>query len=220
MAQHEESAPSTLSEQTYSTLVSMIMSKELEGGQVLEERPLSKKLSVSRTPLRIAFGRLLGEGLTRRLSNGYYVVNAPTTEDYLHLLQLRRLLEADAASRAAGNLPKAVSQSLRERLTAMQDREFDEDDDATATFELDDDFHEAIADASGNPWLARTIKDVRRRVRMCNVKRYPGRFRQTCQEHLAILDAIDKGDAEGARKALEAHLDEVWTGFMQLLTKR
>lgn len=207
----------TLSEHTYETLVSMIMSKELVGGQVLEERPLSKRLDVSRTPLRIAFGRLLGEGLIRRLSNGYYVVNAPTTEDYLHLLQLRRLTEGEAAARAAGNLDPDVSRDLRERTAALLAAKIEDDD---ARYKLDDDLHAAIADASGNPWLAQTIKDTRRRVRLCNFKRYPERFRETCMEHIAILDAVDSGDAEGAKKALEAHLDKIWEGIMQLLAKR
>ncbi len=205
----------TLSEQTYQTLVQMIISKELPAGQVLEERPLSKRLNVSRTPLRMALSRLLGEGLVVRLSNGFYAVNAPNMEDYLHLIQLRRLLEGEAAGRAAENIAADKIAAMREKVqdAAARAADITQDDQ----WKLDDFLHESIAEASGNPWLAHMIRDVRRRVRMCNVRLQPGRFPKTCKAHLEIIDAMEQRDSEKARQAMDGHLNSVWEGFVAML---
>ena len=207
----------TLSEQTYQALVSMIMTHELAGGQVIEERPMSKMLNVSRTPLKIALSRLLGEGLTTRLSNGLYVVNVPSTEDYLQILEVRRLLEAHAAERAATSFPADVSKRLRERIAELL---ADETKDLQARYALDDWFHDEIAKAAQNGQLEQMIGDIRRRARMCNIKHDSDRFRHTCDEHIAILDSLDRKDAAAARAAMEAHLDAVWSGFLQRLQRR
>jgi len=205
----------TLSEQTYQALVHMIMAKELAAGQVLEERPLSKRLNVSRTPLRMALSRLLGEGIVVRLSNGFYAVNAPNLEDYLHLIQLRRLLEGEAAGRAAENIGAETTAAMRSRVTDAAARAGSITPEEQ--WKLDDFLHESIADASGNPWLAHMIRDVRRRVRMCNVRLQPGRFPKTCDAHLEIIEALEQRDAERARKAMDAHLNAVWEGFVTML---
>ena len=207
----------TLSESTYQILSSMIFSRKLPGGKVIEERPLSEELNISRTPLRYALSRLHGEGMLERLSNGLYMVPVPTIEEYMDLVQLRRILEGAAAALAAGRMDPTKLGDLRVRFESMMAQD---DVDVAGHFLIDDDLHMAIAEASGNAALHRTIDSVRRQVRMCNVKRYPGRFKETCAEHLAILDAIGAGDAEGARAALDEHLDKVWEGFVSNLSKR
>lgn len=211
------SAPRTLTDSAYEALLAMILNKELVAGQILEERALSERLNVSRTPLRIAMGRLYGEGFMVRASNGLHAVSALNTEDYLDLLNLRRLLECDAVARAAGRMSAESIAELRGRITALRDS-------PTVTVEqqhqLDDDLHDIIAKASGNRWLATMIEKVRRHARMCNVQRLPNRWQESCNEHLAILDALEARNAEAARQAMERHLDAVWSGFMKMLQQR
>jgi DNA-binding GntR family transcriptional regulator len=145
------------------------------------------------------------------------MVPSPTIGEYLDLLQLRRLLEGEACACAAGRMDPAVLADLRARIEAMASRE---EADLPVYFALDEDLHLAIAKASGNVALEQTIATVRRRVRMCNVNRYPGRFRENCREHLEILQAIADGDAVAARNALNHHLTRVWDGFVDNLARR
>ncbi|MHA6691400.1 GntR family transcriptional regulator [Devosia sp. A449] len=212
-----DAAGQTLSESTYQALSAMILRRELPGGKVIEERPLSEILDISRTPLRIALSRLHGEGMLDRLSNGLYMVPSPTIEEYLDLLQLRRLLEGEACAGAAGRMDPAILADLKARIEAMASRE---EADLPVYFALDEDLHMAIAKASGNVALEQTIATVRRRVRMCNVNRYPGRFRENCKEHLEILQAIADGNSDAARAALNHHLTRVWDGFVDNLARR
>ncbi|KAG1316865.1 hypothetical protein G6F63_015896 [Rhizopus arrhizus] len=60
-------------QRTYQTLLDQIVSRRIPAGEVLEERRLADELDVSRTPLRAAMNRLLGEGMLERLSNGSIV---------------------------------------------------------------------------------------------------------------------------------------------------
>src|SRR5689334_11720090 len=90
----------SVTERTYDALLDLVLSGELSPGDVLEERKLAAALAVSRTPLRNAMSRLLGEGIVARLSNGITVVRETGAAEFLELLHVRRLLEGEAAALA------------------------------------------------------------------------------------------------------------------------
>jgi DNA-binding GntR family transcriptional regulator len=197
---------SSISEQTYQQLRSMILEQELSPGAIVTERRLAEAISISRTPLRAALNRLNGEGLVERLSNGSVVIRAVTIDELLDILYVRRLLESEAAGLAAGNMAVAALETLaltNEAFSAGRSADFD------AFWQLDDRFHDAIADACGRPFLAGLIQDLRRKARMCNLRRMPATFREQGQEHAAVLAAIAAGDASTARTAMAEHLDNV-----------
>ena len=82
----------------------------------------------------------------------------------------------------------------------------------------DRDFHAAIAQASGNPVLSTTIADLRKRTAMFRLGRLPERRDQVCDEHLAIVGALERGDGEAARQAMQTHIDNVRAHLLQRLT--
>ncbi|WZB62790.1 GntR family transcriptional regulator [Achromobacter xylosoxidans] len=90
----------SVSERTYQALLDRIAARQIGPGEVLEERRLAEELNVSRTPMRAALNRLLGEGILKRLSNGSVVVHAFGVTELLELLQIRQLLEGQAAAMA------------------------------------------------------------------------------------------------------------------------
>lgn len=195
-----------VAETTYGTLRLMVMSGELPPGHVLEERPLARKLDVSRTPLRSAMDRLLGEGLLTRLSNGTLIVGNLGFEAYLEILRLRALLEAEAAARAAGMMPAEQLAELRARVEAFSGGGLP---DKQAYLQLDEDLHTAIAEAASSPILCELIVGLRSRARLCSASRLPGRRQETCREHLDLIDRLAAGDADGARRAMAEHVDGV-----------
>jgi DNA-binding GntR family transcriptional regulator len=204
----------SVTERTYDALLDLIVSGGIPPGDVLEERKLAAALDVSRTPLRNAVSRLLGEGILARLSNGTAVVRETGAAEFLELLHVRRLLESEAAALAVGRIPDAKLAELRRRLQRIVK-------EARAAKEehwtLDDELHDLIAEWSGNKVLAQTIAAVRRRARLCNIERVPGRLVPACQEHLAIVDALAGGDADRARETMIAHLENVRRNFLRSL---
>jgi DNA-binding GntR family transcriptional regulator len=48
----------------------------------------------------------------------------------------------------------------------------------------------------------------------------PQNFRQTVLEHMELLDALARGDAERARQVMAEHLDNVQKNVLSRLLKR
>lgn len=201
-------------QRTYQTLLDQIVSRRIPAGEVLEERRLADELDVSRTPLRAAMNRLLGEGMLERLSNGSIVVRSFGVTDLLELLQIRSLLESEAAAMATGRIPAEPLEGLRTRLQALLDAQTA---DEKSDWEVDNALHDLVAAYCGNRNLASMITATRRQVRMCDVERLPQRQVQAREEHLAIVQGLLSGDSARARQAMAAHLESVRRSYVNSL---
>ncbi|SEF15824.1 DNA-binding transcriptional regulator, GntR family [Rhizobiales bacterium GAS191] len=200
---------------TYGRLRAMLLTGELAGGQVIQERRLAEQLGSSRTPVRDALGRLEGEGLVIR--NGRYLLVATVSVDeVLEILSVRRSLEADAVSGATDRMPPAQIEAIRAAISGMSDPFSVTDDEHWAN---DDLLHLSIADASGNRLLARLIRDLRQRTRMFGLRRIPSRFEAGKREHVAILDAIAARRAGEAAALMQSHIDHARDAIIASLTR-
>lgn len=203
----------SLAVSAYEQLRSMLLSGGIGGGQVIQERRLAERLGLSRTPVREALGRLEGEGLLRRDGRLLFSVSVSVPE-VMEILAVRRLLEADAARAATAQMPPAQIQSIRAAILGMADPNAVTDDEHWAN---DDLLHLSIARASGNGLLLRLIRDLRQRTRMFGLRRIPGRFGAGKDEHLAVLDAIEAGDAEMAAARMQLHIDQARAAILMAL---
>src|SRR5919109_1307556 len=91
----EEAASQTL--RAALTLRELILDGELPPGVRVAEIPLSVRIGVSRTPLRLALARLEHEGLLTALSAGGFIVRQFTREEIADAIELRGVLEGTAA---------------------------------------------------------------------------------------------------------------------------
>lgn len=202
-----------LSAVAYGAVLDMILRGTIAAGELVTERQIAARLGMSRTPVREAVRRLEGEGTLERQRDGSLVVRPYSMEEFLHALAVRRLLEGEAARLAAGKVSRAVLDAARERVARLRAEGL-----ADAGRQGDRDFHAAVAEASGNPVLAATISDLRKRTAMFRLGRLPERIDQVCDEHLTIVDALASGDGEAARAAMQAHIDNVRAHLLQRLT--
>ncbi len=62
------------------------------------------------------------------------------------------------------------------------------------------------ATASGNPVMARMIKELRVTTRLFEIARLAERVEADHVEHKSILDAVQEGDARKARRAMQSHI--------------
>ena len=202
-----------LSAVAYGALLDMILRGSIAPGELVTERQIAGRLGMSRTPVREAVRRLEGEGTLERQRGGALVVRPYSMEEFLHALAVRRLLEGEAARLAAGKVSAELLAAARERIERLRVEGL-----ADVARQDDRDFHAAIAQASGNPVLATTIADLRKRTAMFRLGRLPERRDQVCDEHLAIVDALERGDGEAARRAMQTHIDNVRAHLLQRLT--
>jgi DNA-binding GntR family transcriptional regulator len=206
--------PKGLAETVYARLLEMLESRRLAADAAIAERRLASELGVSRTPLREALRRLEGEGWLARRSDGTLAVRRLDVEEMLEVLQVRRLLEPEAAAIAAGRVPAHLIAGLRARVAQLLASGDPMHPERSA---LDQALHRAIGDACGNRTLDATIADLRRRTVLFATRRLPERLEPVCAEHLAILDALEAGDAAAARAAMATHIDHTRAGILRRL---
>ncbi len=192
----------------------MLESRLLPPDTAVAERRLAGDLGVSRTPLREALRRLEGEGWLARRSDGTLAVRRLDVEEMLEVLQVRRLLEPEAAAAAAGTVPASEIEALRKRVQRLLAGGDPLDPERAA---LDHALHRAIGAACGNNTLAATIADLRRRTVLFATRRVPERLEPVCAEHLAILDALALGDAAAARAAMTTHVQNSRVALLRRL---
>ena len=92
-----------------------------------------------------------------------------------------------------------------------------ETDSADALHERGVRFHEAIVGASGNPFFLEAVRRINRVRRLLSYRSMIDRkrYRQQCEEHLQILDLLERERNEEASEALRRHLE----GTMRNLRK-
>jgi len=196
----------SLADETYDTLLEEILSAQLAGGTVVQERRLAERLGVSRSPMRDALGRLEGQGLLVRNAKGVLIVRVITLADYLNSIAVRLLLEPAGAALAAESIPPETIAHLVELLEAI---DADPDPEPTVVWAFDDALHDGIATASGNPFMAATIRQMRRYTTIFERQRKLAQRKPGLSDHQAILEALGARNAEAARVAMAAHLDQV-----------
>jgi len=203
----------SLAQHAYDRLLEQILSGTLRGGEVINERRLADQLDVSRTPLRDALKRLEGEGLLCRSADRVLTIRLVTVGDYMDNLQVRRLLEPEAARFAAGRIPAERIALLRERLLECLASE----DSSDADWKLGSQLHEMILDCAGNPVLGAIVRTLRRQGPPYDGRKVTRHIHADCREHLAILEAIASGEGEAARQAMIDHLDRLKSHILAAL---
>lgn len=205
-AEPAEPAPA-LSDLAYNAMMGMLLSGDLGPNEVVTERQIALRLGISRTPLREAVRRLEGERFLERQRSGALVVRGMPLEEFMHILNVRRLVEGEAARLATGRVATVELQRIKGRIGEALKLP---DDAVTPEFAASDrDLHALISAACGNPVLQQVIDDMKMRTSMFKFGRMPSRRKAVCAEHLAIIDALIAGDAQQAQVAMQDHVDQV-----------
>lgn len=125
------------------------------------------------------------------------------------LYEVRLILEPAAAERAATHRTDDDLAAMRR--ARMHFRLAYEMDDPV--WEADIEFHQAIAEASGNAVLARILSpmsDVLRNARRAT-NAIPAAVQLAYEQHEEIATAIERRDGEQARRAMTAHIEAaIW----------
>ncbi len=198
--------PSSLHDDVASQLRGYIFDGHLLPGSFIDEVTLCELWSISRTPLREALKVLTAEGLVRHEPRRGCFVSEVTAQDLDDIFPVIALLEGRCARDATHGATPADIQALevwhqRLQAHASAGRINDYYD---ANFAI----HEAIIQLANNKWLAQTIADLRKILKLARLQQLhaPGRLAQSLAEHLAVFAAIKAGDADGADAAMRHHL--------------
>ena len=198
----------------YSHVLGMILNRELSAGSILQERLLCEDLRISRTPMRETLRRLEGEGLVVRTAGGTLMVRRVSLEDFLHSLEVRLLIEPQAAFNAARSMPDDVLRRLRKALNAIVPSN---KPSSAAHWKFDDSLHDSIGAHGGNPLASRIIVEMRRLTKMFERQTAPDRIAPGWTEHSALLEALERRLQQRAHDTMVEHLRQARKGLLESL---
>jgi DNA-binding GntR family transcriptional regulator len=204
----------SLSDQAYGRILELILAGTIPPGTMLQERRLAQMLSMSRTPVREALGRLESESLITRSHGRAPVVSNVSVENFISILDMRRILEVEAAGRATGHVPADQAGAV---VTAIEALRANPNPSPAEHWAVDDLVHGTIADAAGSPLIASTIRDLRRRTHLFNSARLPNRLMPGASEHLTMMEVVTGSDPELSRQMMGRHLDNVRDAIIEFL---
>ena len=207
----------SLTEKAYQAISSAIARLELKPGESLTQDRLAKWLSISRTPVREALRRLEQDGIIQTAPGRGLIVAELTIKDAEDLLDMLALLDTRAAFLAAQR--RSPEQAARLVAIARELQGAADRYDIESWDRIDQPFHETLLNASDNPFLRRSIEDVRRRLQRItyHLARQPEHLQSGTRDHVLLAEAIHSGDPEGASEIQRQHLDTLRTMALKLI---
>ena len=184
-----------------------IIEQALEPGAKLPEDALGERFGVSRTIARHALGQLASEGLVELRRNRIAVVVTPSWQDARDAFDIRMELERLVVRQIAGRLSKSQAARLKAHVDAES---VARDGPPAVSIRLATEFHILLATMTNSPILVRYVSEIAYRCCL-TLSLYSRPHSTECgiSEHLAIIDALERGDASAAMSLMHSHLDSV-----------
>lgn len=208
----------SLREQVERALSSQIVAGEIAPGTVLTVPTLAADFGVSATPVREAMLNLARRGFLSPIRNRGFRVTDVSLEELRQLGEVRALLEAPPMRDIAGRLDEAEEKRLLELadeiLVAGHEGRFQD------YLETDTQFHLALLELTGNPYLVSLVRELRQQTRLIGLKQLAesGGLDASAREHAELIRLLRTGDGAGAEALMRHHIGHVaglWSGQVE-----
>ena len=214
------------SDRAYAYIRKKILGGEFPPGHPLTTEALARQLKISRAPVHDALRQLEADGLVVIRPRQGAAVKRLDAREFRELCDLRLALEGHAARRAAQNRTAADLREIGAALDRMRGltakiiAEIRELGWNSELMRADVRFHLAIIAAAKSDLIRKEILRLHlvNRIASAPASGHPApasraerdqRMRFVLAGHEGIARAIERGDASGARQAMEDHLQEL-----------
>ncbi len=211
---------SRASDHAYTVIRGMILAGELQPGAQLSEEALALRCEVSRTPVRDALRRLESDLLIRRSESQRSFVADWTDDDIEDAFELRSMLEAQAARRAATRIAPAQLEALRHHNRVIGESIAGEVADIPNFLEHNRAFHEIILAAAGSSRLASLLtRLIEQPVVWRTAQNYDREnLQRSHREHEELLAAFARRDAGWAASIMAGHIRRAYYAYLDAYT--
>jgi DNA-binding GntR family transcriptional regulator len=198
---------STSASEISARIVEAVMAQKLAPGSRLGEQQLAMLFDCSRTIVREALTRLAARGIvTVSARRGWFVIE-PSQEEAREAFEARRVIELGLI-RSTGKIDKAALRQLKAHLQ-REKAALKESDVGNRSFLLGD-FHVCLAECLGNTLLADTLRDFTARTTLIAMLYQSTHDAvQSCEDHVQIVAALERGDHAAAEALMAAHIGTV-----------
>lgn len=203
-------------QRAYDLIWEKITTLELAPGTPINEQELAEAVDLGAGPVREALKWLAHENLVEVTErHGIYVADV-NVEDLQQLSEMRLSLESLSARLAAQRVEDddlVVLDALRRQQEAISSEEIRD------LFDLDHKFHQAVAKAAHNRYLAQTLDrlfGLSRRLWYL-VLPHLETLSSSVELHLNLVEAIGSGDADRAETIMREHVKEFYDEVREIL---
>jgi DNA-binding GntR family transcriptional regulator len=212
--------PKSLTELVVEEVRTRIIDGRLRLGEALSENTLATELGISKTPVREALLQLKLERLVDVLpQRGTYVFRFAADQVVL-ISELREILEVAAARGALERNHAALVFRMSEIYARM--RVAYEDDDVVAYRTRDGEYHQAIIDLCGNPYIRDAYSQVGFRIQALRsrLSKEAALNRLSIKDHREMLKLIRVRDVEALTTLIRAHIDQTKRSYLDMMATR
>ncbi len=197
-----------LSTDVFLVLKERIIRWEYAPGHRFTEERLCEEFGVSRSPVREALRMLVENKLVDKAPHKGYSVKQMDMQEIHELYDLRMALETFVIERLTQS--EYPEKDLKELYRTWQNLRKASLTNSADFARLDEEFHEKIASWTGNRTLLQQIQSIDERLHFIRVTDITSteRLRDTCEQHLRILDCIKEKNIDCAREALQLNIED------------
>jgi len=202
------------SREIFEALRLRIAQQQIAPGAKLRETELADEFGVPRTRIRDAISALQQRGLVERIPNRGAVVMRLDLSQVFYIYDLREVLEGLCARLATEKVPK---EAWREELALFKGpmKTLIANGDLDRYIEQYERLRRRIIEAAGNPVLAEMLDIIyeRTQVLIRRIIILPGRAETGRKHHVAMLEAMVRGEGEEAERIRRAGLRDAKASF-------
>lgn len=220
--------PVSLKDRVYTHVRSRIVHGKLVPGDRLSHRALAKEIGVSYTPVREALSQLANEGLVECHPRRGTFVSILGREDLAHMYDLRAAIEMHAMEKLAGRISDEALREVRGlngQLRAIIEEVRQTDGQLWVAKEgrvwlrCDKAIHLTFLCEAGNPRAVKTIQDTHLPHVTGQLDQMPSieGLEYAADSHDAICDALERGEAQSARRLMDQHIQHGYLNLMKAL---
>jgi DNA-binding GntR family transcriptional regulator len=190
------------------SIVTAIVERRLMPGTKLAEQKIADIFQVSRTLVRQALNQLSRDKLVTLAPGRGARVAEPSADEARQVFEVRRMLETAMIRQASVALAPEQLAELRAHLAAEQ--EAVRRTDVSGRTRLLADFHVLIAAMLGNAVLATMLAELVSRSSLIALMFQSAHSAEhSYEEHVAIVEALERHDPRAAVRLMESHLANV-----------
>jgi DNA-binding GntR family transcriptional regulator len=203
-------------QRAYDVIWEKITTLELAPGAPINEQELAESMDMGTVPVREALKWLAHENLvdvTER--HGIYVADV-NTDDLQQLSEMRLSLESLSARLAA---ERAVADDLVVLKALRKEQEALTAEEGRRLFDMDHRFHQAVAKAAHNRYLAQTLDRLFGLSRRLWYLLLPHleTLSSSVEMHVNLVGAIEDGDPDRAEEIMHEHVKEFYDEVREIM---
>jgi DNA-binding GntR family transcriptional regulator len=206
---------SRASDRAYDRIRDMILQGDLPPGTQIREEQLAESCGVSRTPVRDALRRLEGQAFIRRSESQRSFVAEWSLDDIADAFELRAILEARAARRAAERMDPAAMQGLRDCNRTILQAVSASPADIQGFLEANREFHAIILEKAESRRLSSLLAALIEQPVIWRTAHHYGReaLLRSHGEHEELLAAFARRDGAWAEAVMSAHIHRAFHAY-------